>query len=416
MNRYGARRRSRPAFRHRRQDGRARTDITASPLMFKGRRAWLLLATGAAERKGLEARRIESNGWLAGGVAHDYNNLLGVISGYGELLQKRVGGDPRLQKYARDIVRAAQRAARLTRQFLTFSHRPVFPQPILDLNGVVDEMRMMLARVLGEGFELVTVCGGDLGPVRADPGPMEHLLMNLAVNAREAMPDGGRLTLETANVEVGEAGVGEHPGLTRGRYVMLTVSDTGRGLAEGVLARIFEPGFTTKGEGKAGLGLTVVRDIVKMNGGQVRVQSELGRGSTFRVYLPRAEPPGVGRTILLVEEDTALRETIGECLEGWGYLVLPAREGVDAAEVCRRHPEPIHLLITDVVLPEGGGLALAARLRRAQPQLRVVFMSGYPAGALAGHGLPARDVAFLQKPFSIAELAEKVGEVLDTEG
>jgi PAS domain S-box-containing protein len=375
----------------------------------------------------LQSQKIDSMGRLAGGVAHDFNNLLGVISGYGELLRKRVTADPRLSKYVEDILKAAERAAGLTRQLLAFSRKQVLQPRILDLNEVVGETERMLRRLIGEDVQLMTVFDEHLGSVRVDPGQIDQILMNLAVNARDAMPRGGRLTIETSNVLVDKAYSRQHPGADPGPYVMLSVSDTGQGMTAEVRARAFEPFFTTKEPGKGtGLGLATVHGIVKQSGGHVWLYSEPGKGTTFKIYLPRtdapavpAPPPPAGEplrgleTILLVEDEGSLRELVRECLEATGYSVLEARHGAEALEICERRPAPIHLLMTDVVMPGMSGRELAERLRASRPEIRILYMSGYTDDAVVLHGVLAEDMAFLQKPFTVESLARTVRDVLD---
>jgi signal transduction histidine kinase len=429
--------RSSHPFRHRKKDGTViEVDVSANAIVFEGKEAWLLLATDVTEKRSLEAQlfqsqKMESMGRLAGGVAHDFNNLLGVISGYGELLHKRVRGDPRLRRYAEDIVKAAQRAAGLTGQLLAFSRRQVLQPKVLDLNSVVGETETMLRRVIGEDVQLVTVFDDRLGAVKADPGQMEQVLMNLAVNARDAMPKGGRLTIETGNVQLDRTYAQQHPGVAPGRYVMLAVSDTGHGIAPEVKARIFEPFFTTKEPGRGtGLGLATVHGIVKQSDGHVWVYSEPGHGTTFKIYLPAAdevaaedaadavepELPRGSETVLLVEDEGSLRELVRECLEALGYTILEARHGAEALTVCEGHADDIHVLMTDVVMPGMSGRELGERLRALRPELRVLYMSGYTDDAVVLHGVLAEKMAFLQKPFTEQALARKLREVLDAPG
>jgi PAS domain S-box-containing protein len=420
-------------FKHRKKDGTViEVEVAANSIIFEGRKARLVLATDVTEKRSLEAQlfqsqKMESIGRLAGGVAHDFNNLLGVMSGYGELLRKRVAGDPRLLRYTEDIVKAAERAAGLTRQLLAFSRKQVLQPKILDLNAVVAEMEKMLRRLIGEDVQLVTVFDEHLGTVKADPGQVEQVLMNLAVNARDAMPKGGRLTIETSNADLDDAYRRQHPGVSAGRYVMLAVSDTGLGMPPEVKAHIFEPFFTTKEPGKGtGLGLATVHGIVKQSGGHIWVYSEPEHGTSFKIYIPRAdqaaesvepgtvatELPRGTETVLLVEDEGALRELVSECLESLGYTILDARHGAEALKVCERHDGPIHLLITDVVMPGMSGRELAAQLLSTRPRTRVLYMSGYTDDAVVLHGVLAEDVAFLQKPFTELTLARKVREVL----
>ena len=417
---------------HRKKDGGLiQAEVTSTRITFAGRKACLTLVNDVTEKKVLEAQliqaqKMESVGRLAGGVAHDFNNLLGVITGYGELLRRRLE-EPRLKKYSEDILQAADRAAGLTRQLLAFSRRQVLQPRVLGLNGIVEEVEKMLRRLIGEDIKLTTALARDIGLVRADRGQVEQVLMNLAVNARDAMPKGGRITLETARVELDEAYTRKHEGIAPGHYVMLAVSDTGHGMTPDVRARIFEPFFTTKGEGKGtGLGLATVYGIVKQSGGHIFVYSEPGAGSTFKVYLPRIEaeaeveapaallaPARGSETILLVEDEVSLRELVRECLEDCGYTVLDARHGADALVRAAGHKGPIHLVVTDVVMPGIGGRDLVERLAAQHPGLRVLYMSGYTDDAVVHHGVLSEEMDFLQKPFTQEELARKVREVLD---
>jgi PAS domain S-box-containing protein len=377
----------------------------------------------------LQSQKMDSVGRLAGGVAHDFNNLLGVITGYGELLQKKLPDEPQLKKYVRDILRAAERAAGLTRQLLAFSRKQVLQPLILDLNSVVAEMEKMLRRLIGEDVQLVTVFDDRLRRVQADPGQIEQVLMNLAVNARDAMPRGGRLTIETANVDLDAAYGRSRPGVTPGPHVMLAVSDTGHGMDPEVLSHVFEPFFTTKELGKGtGLGLATVHGIVKQSGGHIFVYSEPEHGTTFKVYLPCLEavetvvetPPAQeaklqrgSETILLVEDEESLRSIVREILEASGYTVIEARHAGHALEIAEGHSTPIHLLMTDVVMPGLSGSELVVRLAASHAETRVLYMSGYTDDAVVLHGVLAADVAFLQKPFTAEALARKVREVLD---
>ena len=432
---HGGGHRSPDILKHRKKDGAIiEVDIAANPIVFEGRKAWLLLATDVTEKRSLEAQlqqsqKMESMGRLAGGVAHDFNNLLGIITGYGELLRKKVGADARLIKYVDDIIKAADRAAGLTRQLLAFSRKQVLQPRILDLNAVVGETETMLRRLIGEDIQLVTVLADRLSPVRADPGQMDQVLMNLAVNARDAMPRGGRLTIETGNVALDHTYARHHAGVEPGQYVMLAVSDTGHGMTPEVRARSFEPFFTTKAMGKGtGLGLATVHGIVRQSGGHIWLYSEPGHGTTFKIYLPRTEAPGAAvgapapaeadlptgsETILLVEDEASLRELVGECLEASGYKVVEASHGMAALEAGERHRGRIDLLLTDVVMPGMSGRELAERLRGSRPEIRTLYMSGYTDDAVVLHGILAEDMAFLQKPFTAADLARRVRAVLD---
>jgi PAS domain S-box-containing protein len=370
-----------------------------------------------------QAQKMEAVGRLAGGVAHDFNNSLGVILGYTELLLRKAGEAERGK--LEQIRKATERAAGLTRQLLAFSRKQVVDPKVLDLNALLSDLEKMLGRLIGEDIDLVIVAGDDLGQVRADPGQVEQVVMNLCVNARDAMPGGGRLRVETANAEVDATDrTGQEP-MAAGRYVVLTVSDGGCGMGKEVLSRIFEPFFTTKQPGKGtGLGLAMVYGIVRQAGGYVWVDSEPGSGTSFRIYLPRIdESPAVDareapmpergwETILLVEDDDSLRAIAREVLEEHGYRVLEARGPDEAIEIARRHAEPIHLLVTDVVMPGMNGRALAETLVAASPALRTLYMSGYTDDAIAHSGVLESGTLLLEKPFRTVTLLARVRAAL----
>lgn len=385
------------------------------------------------ERKGLEeqlrqSQKMEAVGRLAGGVAHDFNNLLTIITGYSELLLESSSLDDRHHAHVEEIKKAGVRAATLTRQLLAFSRSQVLTPQVLDLNGVVANMDKMLRRLIGEDVELVTILGQPLGRVKADPGQIEQVIMNLAVNARDAMPQGGKLTIETANADLDAAYARTHATVVPGPHVMLAVSDTGSGMDAQTQAHIFEPFFTTKEKGKGtGLGLATVYGIIKQSGGSIWVYSEPRRGATFKVYLPQVQQPsGEARrdqaadsaagheTILLVEDEPALRAMVRSVLEAKGFKVLEARHGEDALIVSEQHKGNIHLLLTDVVMPGMSGRELAEQLVHAYRGLKVLYMSGYTDDAIVHHGVLGSDMAFLQKPFTPDSVARKVRQVLDT--
>jgi PAS domain S-box-containing protein len=376
-----------------------------------------------------QAQKTEAVGRLAGGVAHDFNNLLTVITGRSEFLRLQLRADDPLLRHVDIITQGAQRAAKLTAQLLAFSRRQVLQPRVLDLNSVIGGMEEMLRRLIGENIALVMRPAPSLGRVMADPGQVEQILMNLAVNARDAMPEGGRLTLETGNVERDESFARQHIDAPSGSYVMLAVTDSGTGMSAETQARLFEPFFTTKEVGKGtGLGLATVYGIVKQSGGDIWVYSELGRGSCFRVYLPRVDalaetaeiPDGAGaapqghETILLVEDEPDLRALALEILEMHGYRVLVAAEAGEACRLSDGHAGRIDLLLTDVVMPGKSGRELAALLTARRPELRVIYMSGYTADAIVSDGVLDPEIMFLQKPYSPATLALKVRDVLDT--
>jgi len=374
-----------------------------------------------------QSQKMEAVGLLAGGIAHDFNNLLTAIGGYAELLLERLEpGDPR-REHADAVKRAGARAASLTRQLLAFSRRQVLQPRVFNVNELVGEMSSLLRRVVGEDVEVVMKPSPALGTVRADPSQIEQVLMNLVVNARDAMPRGGRITIRTENVEIDPSyGGGVAP--AAGAYVALCVSDTGIGMDDVVRARIFEPFFTTKPVGKGtGLGLSTVSGIVEQSGGHVEVESLLGSGTTFRVLLPRYEgaaipegpalpdPSPVPRraTLLVVEDEPSVRELACEILEAEGYEVLAASDGREALDAATRHAERIRLVITDVVMPQMGGLELVENLSGVLPEASVVFMSGYSESVVRGEARFAPGAGFLQKPFTPAELLRQAREALD---
>jgi GAF domain-containing protein len=375
-----------------------------------------------------QAQKMEAIGRLAGGMAHDFNNLLTVITGYSELLLHRHldSNDPR-HKDIEQIYKAAERAAVLTRQLLAFSRQQVIRPKVLDLNVIIADINQMLRRLISEDIDLIIAPDSALGYVKVDPGQLEQIIMNLVVNACDAMPQGGKLTIKTANINLGEDYVGRHVGLKPGSYIMLTISDTGVGMDVETRSHIFEPFFTTKEKG-TGLGLATVYGIVQQNKGHILVSSNPGQGTTFTVYLPRidqtteltdqdqvpTESFGGTETILLVEDEDMVRELARYTLLQKGYKILEARHGQEALEVCKRYEDSIHLLLTDVVMPGGlSGYQLAERLVSLHPEIKVIYMSGYVDKDIIHHVILDSEMAFLQKPFSPTTLTRKVREILD---
>jgi two-component system cell cycle sensor histidine kinase/response regulator CckA len=375
----------------------------------------------------LHAQRMEGVGQLAGGIAHDFNNLLTVISGRSVLALRRLQPADPLRRDLDLIHKTADRAAALTRQLLAFSRKQVLQPRVAELNALVETSTGLLMRLIGEDIELTFVPAPDTGRVRVDPGQLEQVIVNLAVNARDAMPRGGRLTIETARSELDQGYAAQHVGVVPGSHVMLAVSDTGGGMDSATQARIFEPFFTTKGPGKGtGLGLATVYGIVKQSGGHVRVYSELGAGTVFKIYLPRTEdaaeavslaaslrlPTGT-ETVLLVEDEDDVRDLAREVLEQLGYTVLEAAAPPDAILIAERYAGIIELLLTDVVMPRISGRALATTIAVMRPETRILFMSGYTGDAIVRHGVLEPGTHFIEKPFTPEALALKVREVLD---
>jgi len=386
------------------------------------------------ERRRLEAQlqqaqKMDAIGKLAGGVAHDFNNLLMVISSYAELMQNSLAPEHPLRRNVQEIMTASRRAADLTRQLLAFGRKQMQSLQFLSLNSIILEINKMLPHLLREDIQIVFVPGEHLGRVKADRVQIEQVVMNLAANARDAMPDGGKLTIETASVRVDEAYVQQrHAMVPVGDYVLLTVSDSGQGIAPECMTHIFEPFYTTKEDGKGtGLGLATVYGIVKQSGGFVWVYSEPGLGATFKIYLPTVEqqadeipiPKPVAKsaggreTILLVEDEAALRQPAREFLASKGYTVIEAMDGDDALRIANNHTGRIDLMITDVIMPHMGGAQLAETLAEKRPQMKVLFVSGYAENTILGHGPVDVMTRFLQKPFSLEELARKIRTVLD---
>jgi two-component system cell cycle sensor histidine kinase/response regulator CckA len=384
-----------------------------------------------SERQRRQAQKMEAIGRLAGGIAHDFNNVLSVILSYGDMMLAEMKPDDRMRSDVEEIHRAGRRAADLTRQLLTFSRQQVLEPKVLDLNEVLLRMDRMLQRILGADVDLVSLPAPSLGRVRVDPTSIEQVIMNLVVNARDAMPTGGKLTLETGNVVLDETYARDHVDVQPGAYVMFAATDTGTGMDRATLARIFEPFFTTKEKGKGtGLGLSTVFGIVKQSSGSVWVYSEVGKGTSFKVYLPRVDapvqaslsvPPSQAttrgnETILLVEDDDQVRTVAVGILRRNGYHVIEARSAGEALLHAERHSGVIHLLLTDVVMPYMSGPELARRLASASPDMKVVCMSGYTDESIVRHGVLEAPFAFIQKPLTPEALTRKVRDVLDAPG
>ncbi|MEW6658237.1 MAG: ATP-binding protein [Thermodesulfobacteriota bacterium] len=408
-------------------------EMTVRPVWFAATLYAVVVAREITERKQLEAQliqaqKMEAVGRLAGGVAHDFNNLLSALLGYGEMLLLELPEDDARRHYAAEIIKTAERAADLTRQLLAFGRKQIIQPRIINLNELIAGMEKMLRRLLPEDLDLIILQDPALAAVKADPGQMDQVIMNLAVNARDAMPQGGMLTIETENVFLDEAYSRDHLEVIPGPYVMLAVSDTGIGMDAATQAHIFEPFFTTKEPGKGtGLGLSTVFGIVKQSGGHIWVYSEVGKGSTFKVYLPRVAEAALPlhpvpapaaslrgeETVLVVEDDESMRRVICQTLGSYGYKVLEARHGNDAILVAGRHQGPIHLVLTDVVMPGMSGGELIERLLPFGRKMKVLFMSGYTEDIAALQSLLAVGVPFLEKPFKMITLAQKVRQVLD---
>jgi PAS domain S-box-containing protein len=374
-----------------------------------------------------QSQKLEAIGQLAGGVAHDFNNLLTAINGYSALALRRLGDDHPVSSYLDEIKKAGDRAANLTRQLLAFGRKQLLQPLAINLNDIVGDMIKLLKRLIGEDIQLITRPSANLKQIKADPGQLEQVLVNLVVNARDAMPRGGAVTIETANTTLDGSYANRHLGVTTGEYVMLAISDTGVGMDHDTQSRIFEPFFTTKEVGKGtGLGLSTVYGIIKQSGGNVWVYSEPGKGTTFKVYLPQVEDEVTAleskaqvilkrgsETVLLVEDEEMVRKLASELLEDSGYVVLSAGGGEEALKLATSHKARIDLLITDVVMPKISGKEVAEQLTRIHPETKVLSMSGYTDEAIVHHGIVDSNIAFIQKPFSERALAQKIREVLD---
>jgi two-component system cell cycle sensor histidine kinase/response regulator CckA len=419
----------------RKEDGASvLTQANITSLEIGGRKCAVAVHEDITQKKQLEqhllnAQRVESIGQLAAGVAHDFNNILAVIMGYSELIIKTLTPDSKTHKYAGEILEATERAATLTRQLLIFSRKETVQPMILDLNNVVEDTERMLRRVVDESVELTILPGKSLRSIKADAGHVGQVLTNLVVNARDAMPKGGKLTIATSNVTLNLNDARSHAEATQGDYVMLTVSDTGSGMSDEVKVRLFEAFFTTKPQGKGtGLGLATCHTIVKQCGGFIDVQSEAGKGTMFKIYFPMVDEPADApgeffkegpllrgtETLLLVEDEPSLRHLAQKVLETQGYTVLRANNGQDGLNVARKQKgTPIRLVITDVIMPQMGGKVMADWLKTTSPDLKILFTSGYTDDAIAHHGVLEPGVAFLPKPYTPATLTRKVREMLD---
>jgi two-component system cell cycle sensor histidine kinase/response regulator CckA len=421
-------------LRHRKKSGQIiDVEVTGSPLKFHDRSARLHQAVDVTEKNSLQvqllqSQKMESLGMLAGGVAHDLNNLLGIILGYGEITLGKLDAASELRQNLEQIQSAGDRAVSVVRQLLAFSRKQIQQTQMLSLSHVVRGMETLLRRLIGEDILLFVKTEPHLGTVKADPGQIEQIIVNLVVNARDAMPLGGQLTIRTSNRDSPEVQPQQGLDCSPGLQVMLEVSDSGSGMDALTQIRIFEPFFTTKGPGKGtGLGLATVYGIVKQSGGSISVHSKPGHGTTFRICLPRVagapQPrnadreteaiPGGAETVLLVEDAGPLREVARRFLRQGGYTVLEAKDGADALTTVLEHTSPIHLLLTDVVLPGLSGPQLAQELRKAHPRLPVLYMSGYTDEALGRHGVLEEGIALLEKPFTCGALMRKLRALLD---
>jgi two-component system cell cycle sensor histidine kinase/response regulator CckA len=400
--------------------------LLSRALRYACERAASRQALRQSEEQLRHAQKMEAVGRLAGGVAHDFNNVLTAIFGYVDLLLEQFSDDDPRRADLLEIRRSAERAASLTRQLLAFSRKQVLQPRLLDLNEVILNLEKLLLRLMMSEIELVLNLAPGLWKVRADPGQIEQVIVNLCANARDAMQEGGRLELSTGNEHVPGSAGEDRRGLPAGNYVVLTVSDNGHGIPEHIREHIFEPFFTTKGQGKGtGLGLSTVYGIVQQSGGAIAVRSELGAGTEFDIFLPRASAgqparipaetpaarPHGGETILLVEDDEAVRESATEFLSDRGYTIVQAKNGAEALDLVNRFPGPIHMVVSDVIMPVMSGPELARRLATVRPTLRVLFISGYTENMFAQYGLTQE--ALLQKPFTLSALGERIRQTLD---
>ena len=425
-------------WKHKRVDGEEfYSRVLLASMKLNGKKILQATVRDITEHKKLEAQlhmaqKMEAIGKLAGGVAHDFNNILTVIMGNAGLALMEVGKDNTLRQEIEEIRKAGERAASLTRQLLAFSRKQIIQPEILDINELLTDVEKMLGRLIGEDIELLTILEPALWQVKIDPGQIEQVIINLAINARDAMPKGGKLTIETDNADLNENYFREHgiEGEKPGHYAVLAVSDTGSGMDKKTLEHIFEPFFTTKEVGKGtGLGLSTVYGIVRQNNGFIWVYSEPGQGTTFKVYLSEVkkdagmekkeqtpvDDPGGSETVLIVEDNDLLRNFAQKALRGYGYRVMDAENGEDALRVCKEHDGQIDLMITDVIMPKMGGREAAKRLQPLYPQMKVIYMSGYTDNAIVHHGVLERGLNFLEKPFTPEGLARKAREVLDDE-